>query len=42
MPSEIFFTALYRARLTVDDFGEIVWIVAPQYTQAVNFYLQEE
>lgn len=41
MPMDLFFIALYRARATVDDFGTVVWIRAPQYGQAVEFYLQE-
>ena len=37
---DVFYTALYRARQTVDDFGTIVRILAPQYSSAVDFYQQ--
>ena len=38
MPN-VYFTALLRARQTVDDFGSVVRILHPQYHQAVGFYL---
>ena len=34
-----YFVALYRARQTVDDFGDLVRVIQPQYHQAVEFYL---
>lgn len=36
---DCYFVALYRARQTVDDFGVLVRILQPQYSQAVDFYL---
>jgi hypothetical protein len=41
MPADLFFTALFRARLTVDDFGTVVCIKEPQYRLAVEFYCEE-
>lgn len=38
MPDDQFFTALWLARQTVDDFGNIVSVLAPQYSRAVEFY----
>jgi len=35
---DCFFLALYRARQTVDDFGNLVRVLQPQYSQAVYFY----
>lgn len=34
-----YFIALYRARQTVDDFGELVRVSPMQYRRAVAFYL---
>jgi len=41
MPTDLYFNALYRARLTVDDFGTVVRIIAPQYAQVVEYYCEE-
>lgn len=35
---DCYFTALYRARQTVDDFGNLVRVLNTQYHQAVQFY----
>lgn len=41
MPSDLFFEALWRARQTVDDFGDVVRIIDPQYSIVVDFYCEE-
>lgn len=42
MPTDLFFTALFLARQTTDDFGNLVRILGPQYSQAVDFYCEED
>jgi hypothetical protein len=42
MPSDLFFTALWRARQTTDDFGNVVRILEPQYSIVVDFYCEED
>jgi hypothetical protein len=41
MPSDLYFSALWWARQTTDDFGTIIRILDPQYALAVDFYCDE-